>query len=276
MARNVTRRVGSFVAAVALAAAAFGPTANAAERNIDYVNLGDSYSAGFGTGGIASTGGCFQGSGADHVSKLDAKKGVDLKLDLACGGFTTSDIAFYSQVVAAGALSQAEVVTITLGGNDLPWKELVQACAMGSPEQCAWAFGSAQTALGSVGANVYSTLSTIRSLTNARIVVLGYPQLFDGVYPNPYLSPGQIAGMRQLTTGLNAQIAGATAPITNASFVDVNSWFGGHGVDSPDPWIYFNPTNLDDPNNLHPTSEGYLNAYYPATMSAISFGLLGR
>lgn len=139
MARNVTRRVGGFVAAVALAAAAFGPTANAAERNIDYVNLGDSYSAGFGTGGIASNGGCFQGSGPDHVSKLDAKKGINLNLDLACGGFTTSNIAFYSQAVAAGALSQAEVVTITLGGNDLPWKELVQACAMGSTEQCAWA-----------------------------------------------------------------------------------------------------------------------------------------
>ncbi|GAB2901709.1 hypothetical protein GCM10027027_16850 [Neomicrococcus lactis] len=175
MARNVTRRVGGFLAAVARAAAAFGSTANAAERNIDYVNLGDSYSAGYGTGSLTIVGdACSQGTGSDHVSKLAAKKNVNLTLDFACAGADSATLAGIAATVAAGALGDAEVVTLTVGGNELPWAELPGACAYGDDLQCAGAQQVAGSILSSLYARVLHTLSVIRSSApNARIVILG-------------------------------------------------------------------------------------------------------
>lgn len=175
MARNVTRRVGGFLAAVAMAAAAFGSTANAADRNIDYVNLGDSYSAGYGTGSLTIVGGaCSQGTGSDHVSKLAAKKNVNLTLDFACAGADSATLAGIAATVAAGALGDAEVVTLTVGGNELPWAELLGACAYGNDLQCAGAQQVAGSILSSLDARVLHTLSVIRSSApDARIVILG-------------------------------------------------------------------------------------------------------
>jgi hypothetical protein len=96
---------------------------HARPKQLDYVNLGDSYSAAIGTGGIAPSplgGGCPQGDGPDHVSELDARKGVELILDAACAGATTDRIEeIVGTAPVEGALGEAGLVTLTLGGNDV-------------------------------------------------------------------------------------------------------------------------------------------------------------
>ena len=77
---------------------------------------------------------------------------------------------------------------------------------------------------------------------------------------------------------LNAACAGATtdqiekiadtAPVEQArrkvekkdaaECVHVTRLFEGHAVDFPDPWIYWDPANPTDPDNLHPTETGCL------------------
>ena len=53
------------------------------------VNLGDSYSAGVGTGGMTVSTvrpGCYQGQGPDHVSELEKHPSIDLLIIAACSG----------------------------------------------------------------------------------------------------------------------------------------------------------------------------------------------
>ena len=101
---------------------------------------------------------------------------------------------------------------------------------------------------------------------NAKIVVTGYPYLFEPLTSAPTDSLSMfIVQATQLAYGLNESIANA-APDTQVQYVDVTTAFAGHGALSPtDPWINF---NLGDPDSfLHPNAAGY-QAYLAALSAA--------
>ena len=86
-----------------------------------------------------------------------------------------------------------------------------------------------------------------------------------------------MAQLNKLTDDLNAALAKAvTDHGRDVVFVDVSERFEGHGADSTDPWIYFNPSDRNDRNNLHPNQRGYFSGYYTALKSAVSLGQLDR
>ncbi len=123
--------------------------------------LGDSYSAGYGgsrsrvvardgaaaaaggataggatAGGAPTTGGgratCMQ-AGADSYARraveLLAPRLIELTL-VACGGALSGDLA--SQLATAGPAGQTDVATVTVGGNDIGFGELIRQCSGGS------------------------------------------------------------------------------------------------------------------------------------------------
>lgn len=257
------------VSGIAPAAAAntVAPAAHAShDKTINYVNLGDSYSAGFGSGTLApaTIPNCLRGTGPTHVSKLDALKNVRLSLDASCAGATTTDIAGIVGAIKP-QLATANLVTLTLGANDLDIRGLVMACStLGTDAACNRALLAGFMAIPAVGASANKTLRALDAATPGKILVLGYPRLFSTSNGNqPLITAKRAKQLNSLDDMLNAAIRRATTR-TNARFVPVTSAFLRHGLGSAAPWIYFNAVNLTDPFNLHPTATGYLDGYYPA------------
>ena len=121
----------------------------------------------------------------------------------------------------------------------------------------------------------------IRAEANhARIVVIGYPHLFepqnmiaaDAVNPTAY-SPGTIAAAVSLnaaTDALNGTIE-TTAAADGATFVDVSQAFAGHGVPSAPAvqWINYNPADPTYFGNFHPNALGQQRGYAAALAAAV-------
>lgn len=242
-------------------------------RHIDYVNLGDSYSAGFGSGTVipGPFPGCLQGSGPTHVTTLASLPNVELSINAACAGATTSGIAATIPAVAR-QLAGAELVTLTLGANDLDIRGLLAACStQGTDRACNRALLTGALTIPFVGFSARSTLRALDKATSGRILVLGYPRLFSPENGDQYMITAKRATqLNRLDDLLNLAVRAATLG-TNATFVSVTSRFIGHGLGSADPWIYFNPANLNDPFNLHPTTAGYLEGYYPAVHRQLQY-----
>ncbi|MFF0904474.1 UNVERIFIED_CONTAM: GDSL-type esterase/lipase family protein [Kocuria sp. CPCC 205316] len=269
------RTVTALASALALAGTAASPAA-AAPRTIELVNLGDSYSAAFGTGGyqqVEDLPGCAQGTGRDHVDKLESHPRIEVTLDAACAGATTEDVRGLVSVPFVGdALAEADVVTLTMGGNDIRWGRFIQACsapaeAQYGPGPCEAMLAQAPSLIAGAAASAAETVTAIDAVADARIVVLGYPWLFDDRQDTPLLSAERAAQLNDWTDELNAALAAAVEE-EGAVFVDVTDRFRGHGVGSADPWILFGPGAGD--HNLHPTERGYLSGYFPGLLGQVA------
>ncbi|MGO2750269.1 MAG: SGNH/GDSL hydrolase family protein [Pseudoclavibacter sp.] len=108
----------------------------------EYVALGDSYSAGFGLVPFSDepAAGCFQAL-ANYPHRIAESLGLTLD-DRTCSGAVTANIRDVEQVTATGAsapvqsasLSETtDVVTLTIGGNDLGFADIATSCVAASP-----------------------------------------------------------------------------------------------------------------------------------------------
>lgn len=164
------------------------------------------------------------------------------------------------------------LVTITAGGNNLRVDDLVRYCGAAIVDplavplcQATTDFAADEISFGSLFRDVVSLIHSVRAAApNARIVVTGYPYLYDPAGINPAGPSAPL--MYQSTTlvgGLNAVIENA-AKLTGAQYVDVTGAFAGHGIGSAEPWIN---GNTSGPGSFHPNAAGY-KAYYSALQGA--------
>ncbi|MFD5276294.1 SGNH/GDSL hydrolase family protein [Pseudarthrobacter sp. NPDC058362] len=290
---NVRRRRPALAAFLAILAMALGSTAIPAEaapppKDVDYVALGDSYTAGTGAGAFVPSAPCTQTAGG-YVDLLDAVDPVSLAGNAACHGAllvdssngVTSVQAQLGGLVASGRLSRdTELVSVTAGANDIGVSTILYACATSTPEACTAATSAAAAALPAVHANLVQTFAAIQSYApRARIAVLGYPMLFDASRA-PLISPAAQTLVNSGTAGLNLTIASAAATAKNlfgtqVQYVDVTARFAGHAVNSADPWIFLDSGNLFDPRNFHPNVAGH-NGYADALLASVSLKQLAR
>jgi LPXTG-motif cell wall-anchored protein len=206
--------LGTLLAAPA-ATAAPAPGVPEQTKGLEYVALGDSYSAGLGiepsTGLPAAD--CGQ-SAANYPHQLAAANGLDLT-DLSCQGATTNDVVVGGQfglpAQISGLSASTDIVTITIGGNDAEFTAVTAGCIALS-ENGSLAFNEAgpncKTAATQGGVDllaariagpVTQALSTTfaaiaEAAPNAKIFVLGYPSLFPETLPeggcfSPYGTP---------------------------------------------------------------------------------------
>jgi lysophospholipase L1-like esterase len=238
-------------------------TASAAPRqSVEYDALGDSYASGYGV--PPYDGGCGRSQSA-YAVQLDGRMKIDLDDFVACAGATTASLVAGGQL---GALDDdTDLVTLTIGGNDIGWSSAVTACLGGTDPQCAAVLASTRnkvtTVLPSLLDSVYSQVAA--SAPAAHVVVTGYPRLFSPEY-GPFLgaSASEQEALNDGADLLNAVIAGAAAE-HGFQFVDVTKRFVGHGVNAPDAWI-LGPFG---PGAFHPDAEGY-QAYTAALTAAIN------
>lgn len=268
-----------FISGMGPATALVPPTETSTSGVVDYVNLGDSYSAGFGSGSLTfgPLPDCLQGDGRSHVTQIEDMDHVNLTMNAACAGLTTTQIADVISSIATPPLATADLTTLSLGANDLDLRGLVLACStLGSDAACDQALALGSATIPAIGSSAHQTLQLLDSATPGEILVLGYPRLFTPSNGDqPLVTASRARDMNKLGDSLNRAIRAATNG-TGATFVPVLGPFNNDGLGAVDSWIYFNPVDLTDPFNLHPTTIGYLNGYFPAVRNHIHMNQLTR
>jgi lysophospholipase L1-like esterase len=235
-----------------------------AASTIDYVALGDSYSSGVGAPG--QSGSCLR-SNYSYAAQWASRNSPASFQFLACGGATTDDV-LDTQVPAMR--SGADLVSITIGGNDAGFAPTVITCLTSSDSACAAKVNEGKAYVSNtLPAKLDATYRAIRAKApDARVVVLNYPLLFG---TSSVLCEMSIAKRRSLNSGAEALDAMIKQRAEAAGFVysDVRDEFAGRGVCTSRPFIN-GLTIIPPQNSYHPNSSGYTNGYLPAFTGSAS------
>jgi hypothetical protein len=172
-----------------------------------------------------------------------------------------------------GSLSaETDLVTITVGSNDLGLVGVLQTCA--DPKQakaCKTKLATVQQALTTtLPADIGKTLTAVTAKApKAKLAVVGYPLPFADVADCPAipLSKSLRDAGNLAITGINRALA-AQAAALGAVFVDVTKPYTGRGICSAAPWLV-GLEGLAAQTVLHPTLQGQTDGYLSALTSAV-------
>ena len=254
--------------ALGLAAAIIGTGIPAqAASTVHYVALGDSYSSGLGAG--STSGSCEQSPNA--YAPLWAKANSPASFTFAaCGGATTSDVI---NTQLSSLNSSTTLVSITIGGNDVGFANIMETCVLKSTSSCESVVAAAENyANNTLPGQLDTTLSDIHShAPNAKIVVLDYPVFYD---LSAWLCLGlSKADHQTLDAGINDLdgVIQAAAARNGDTFADVRSAFSSHELCSGSDWL--NAVTIPINNSYHPNASGQKSGYLPVfTTAAASVG----
>ncbi|MCX2954291.1 SGNH/GDSL hydrolase family protein [Lentzea sp. NEAU-D7] len=225
----------------------------------EYVALGDSYASGAGAGSYVD-GSCRRSAHAHPA--LQGEEFPSFKF-VACSGATTRSLR--SQVRAL--TPNTTFVTITIGGNDLGFADVLTTCTLSGDRACAEKAGTAVEFIhAQLPGRLDTTYATIKEAApHARLVVVGYPRLFTPADDCRTMSSAKRAVLNDAADQLSDEIAKA-AGRAGARYVDVREAFADHGVCADEPWI----TALVDPtaDSYHPNRAGQA-AYFRALTSGL-------
>jgi len=220
----------------------------------DYVALGDSYASGVGTRTYITSSGSCQRSTLSYPYLDAARIGAALT-SVACSGARVADVTANQ----LGPLNSGiEFVTVQVGGNDAGFSSVITECA--KPAWLANCDAVVNTAQATINNTLPSRLNglyaTIRSRASAaKIVVVGYPRLFNGIDCNAgtFFSAAEMTRLNQTADLLNSKVA-ASASAAGFSFVNPTSAFIEHAVCGNPEWI----NGLSNPitESYHPNTSG--------------------
>lgn len=164
------------------------------------------------------------------------------------------------------------LVTMTMGGNDLGFADVVKDCiingarGVGFVDSCQEKHDQRiEDLLPELEQRLIDQYRAIKEKApNARVVIIGYPQLFPEHPGDDYhdlLFKEDQVWMNEKAAELNAMLRDA-ARQAGVEFVDPTDIFRDHGIGSDDPWI----NDLDwggpglmivDPSSFHPNAAGH-------------------
>jgi lysophospholipase L1-like esterase len=233
-----------------------------------YVALGDSFSAGVGAPPYDETSGECERSEQAWPYVLDEDDGEIRLVEVrACGGAKTEHLLApwgsrdEPAQIPTEPDSEVGLVTLTIGGNDAGFGDIVATCVLGS---CAGtptspAFIATLDALQvTLEDDVYPALRT--AYPEARIVHVGYPRLTPASGDLPleciWLSGAEQGAAVAIVDQLNDAIAeAAAASDDDIEYADVARVLEGHELCTDDSWV--KSISLDS-DRAHPTAEGYV------------------
>ncbi|MEV7545969.1 SGNH/GDSL hydrolase family protein [Streptomyces sp. NPDC089915] len=275
---NAATRIALAAAtALAAAAAALAPAAAAEAPPLNWVALGDSYSAGAFVRPWAEGDGCGR-SAVNYPRQTAARLKVRLT-DVTCSGAEVRAGALEPQTDMSGPPSVppkggwaprppqvravsagTDLVTVGLGGNSVGFADIVQKCVerglaafgLGSPCSTHYAGGAAATALEgrftALRADFATLLREIRTRApRAKVAVVGYPAVVAeaggcrwGSWPQlGTVAKGDMPWLDSQERRVNTLLR-EEAGRAGAVFVDTYSAGTGHGVCAADGqrWMY--------------------------------------
>jgi lysophospholipase L1-like esterase len=218
----------------------------------NYVAQGDSYASGTGTREYYDTG-CLRSNHA-YAKQLASQEGMVLN-HVACSGARIPDV----RANQLGALSDTtDLVTISIGGNDAGFANVITQCAKPWPWTCTADIDNARSFISNTLPgqldSLYTEIET--RAPNARVMVIGYPRLFNGQECNFF---ARISGSEQSAlNGVADLLAGKIAGIASAhgfDFVDPRDAFNHHRVCDSVEWV----NGLSNPivESYHPNRLGH-------------------
>lgn len=240
------------VSAVAVVVGVLVPAASAAAAP-QYVALGDSYSSGVGTRVFYEESGECDRSPDAYGPKIAAAKGYTLSFQ-ACSGAKTGEVISKQ----LGTLSSTtSLVTITIGGNDAGFSNVILNCAL-YYFTCGSAISEADTYIkNTLPGLLETTYKDIRAkATTAKVIVLGYPKLFtaEGKTCNVnFLTSGNEKKMNESAQLLDSVIKGRVEA-AKFTFVNPTSAFLSHEVCSSSEWLNGQSDPLSE--SYHPNVSG--------------------
>ncbi len=228
-----------------------------------YAALGDSFAAGVGGGGQRDV--CWR-SDDGYPVLVGRTLGLDVAYE-ACLAAIVPDVERF-QLQSLG--ESTRLVTVTIGGNDIGFVPVLIACA-----EPAWMRDSdpvIDTALHRLRTELPARLDRllgviVRRAPAARVVVTGYPRLFNGIDCNlaTFFTGHEMSRMNVAADELAATISAAAAR-AGALFVDVLDDFAGHAVCDDPEWL--NGVNLPIEGSFHPNTLGH-GAYALAVLRVL-------
>jgi lysophospholipase L1-like esterase len=242
-------------------------TAARAASPVNYVALGDSYSSGVGAGDyISSSGSCDRSTNAYPERWAGANSPASF-VSVACSGATTADV-LASQVSALSAATT--LVSVTIGGNDAGFARVMETCVLSSTSSCVKAVTTAESFVASqLPGRLDSTLQAIRShAPSARVVVLGYPDLYDLSRSRSCigLSTRDRTVLDQGADALDGALQ-AAARANGDAYAEVRGQFAGHEICDSRSWLH-SVDIFAISSSYHPTAAGQELGYLPVFSSA--------
>ncbi|WP_346129463.1 SGNH/GDSL hydrolase family protein [Lentzea roselyniae] len=249
------------------------PTASAAPQYRNYVSLGDSFVSGpFIPLQRLDPLSCFK-STQNYPSVLARKLGITNFTDISCGGAQTKDMAGVQTGFPGQSVPQlsalkpgTDLVTVSIGGNDIGFSEIITTCASrgltdphGAPCKALYGDELAQR-INATAPKVADVLKGIKQRSpNARVVVVGYLRILppsQGCWPLVPIASGDVPYLDDMQKLLNGMLA-AQAKAAGAGWVNPYDISLGRDVCAApwDKWVEgLIPTRLAFP--VHPNASG--------------------
>jgi lysophospholipase L1-like esterase len=253
------------IAASCVAALSLMLTAAPASAAVNYVALGDSYASGLGAGNY-SGGSCDRSAGAYPQLWDNANHPASFAF-VACSGATTTDV-INNQISALS--SSTTLVSVTIGGNDVGFSNVMITCVLGSTSTCVNAVNQAEAQANSqlpgLLDNLFSDISA--RAPNARVVVIGYPEFYDLSKSSTCIGLST-TDRTALDGGADVldTVISAAAGRHGFAYAEIRGAFSGHEICDSSSWLHsVDWLNLGD--SYHPTASGQSGGYYPVFSAA--------
>lgn len=253
------------IMATFLVAAGLSPAAASAQGSVRYVALGDSVAAGLGLAGLpnpSTEDTACQRSSQAYANYVAAALGSPPE-NVACSGAEANDlyhsqtangVALQPQIDAAFAQGAPDVISITVGANDIGWTNFLKQCYAytcgGRLDN--WA---AKTARGLLRMQLFKALWYINQKSGGhppKVLLTGYYTPFSTQQCSDThgLTNTEKAWLNSQTAQLNQAISSVTPWFGFAHYVPID--FSGHELCSTRPWIQ----GLQTVAPFHPTIAG--------------------
>ena len=230
-----------------------------------YVALGDSFSSGVGTGSYTLSSSCKRSAYAYPSLVAQQRPNTSLTF-VACTGAATTDL-MATQIQSV--TTATTIVTVTIGGNDIGFSNLIVQCTLGS---CSTALDNTRATLATVLTprldTVYSAIKT-RAAPGAKVVVLGYPRMFStaGCIGTFGITATERTKANELADALD-QLTAARAASYGFTYKSAITPFTGHAVCSSSAWL--NGLNIfNTTESYHPNRNGNSAGYAPLVRAVV-------
>jgi lysophospholipase L1-like esterase len=266
-----TKRIGAVLFVLIIGAVVAGfITARPAKKvevsqsKLKYVALGDSVAAGDGLETASDTTACYRYQ--EGYPALVAQENNFELTNLSCTGATiavgvsgpqtVNNLLLPAQFTALSTVQKPELITITVGANDLAWSGILTACYTST---CDNNTNAAHLVAATVAyrKNLAAALASIDALYKKQpphVIVTTYYDVFAPDYKacnsTSGISASESIWWRQQEKLFDTAIAETTAEFSFASLARID--FSGHELCSADPWVQ----GLSAKAPFHPTDGG--------------------
>lgn len=235
-----------------------------------YVAMGDSYSAGTGTGTSyepGNSGTCHRTTKAYPYLLHNAHPDWGY-VSVACEGAETTELV---KSQAKSLTKDTTWVTYTVGGNDAGFHDVLTVCAPPETVDCMAVLATEESFIEkTLPIRLDEVNNKIKAeAPSAKVIVLAYPHIFNGEDCNTltFFDKGEMEKMNALVDLVDKKLSeAATRAGPNFKFTDVRTEFNGHAVCDPpgigtgEEWI----NGLSNPINesYHPKIIGHEKGYF--------------